>query len=114
MIDWEEIIWNRVAWHVLKANAVPMLIDEEKAILIDIRMNERRGRNGQKQQNSLITQTGLFFDVLSQHFVIKDIKNKTSVQNILLFKYLDMGSVAAVINPDLTTACTSKQEWKDV
>lgn len=54
MIDWEEIIWNGVAWHVLKANAVPMLIDEEKAILIDIRMNERRGRNGPEHRVVLV------------------------------------------------------------
>lgn len=32
MIDWEEIIWNGVAWHGLKANVVPMLIDEERSI----------------------------------------------------------------------------------
>jgi len=32
MIDWEEIIWNGVAWHGLNANVVPMLIDEERRI----------------------------------------------------------------------------------
>lgn len=43
MIDWEEIIWNGVAWHGFNANVVPMLIDE--AFLIDIRMSRRLGYN---------------------------------------------------------------------
>lgn len=52
MIDWEEIIWNGVAWHGLNANVVPMLIDED--FLIDIRMSRRQGYNELGHQALLV------------------------------------------------------------